>query len=474
MITALHLVLLGWWRDRRLRLLLLSCLIALIVAAAYAVQTANSQTQAFQKAAQEARQQWLARGDQNPHSMAHFGDFLFRPPSALIALDPGIQARLGSVIYIEGHTQNVPQFAPITQNGTLSRFPALHPAFLLQTLVPLLMMIIGGTAIMADKSEERIQFCLALGTSTTSWVLGYFTAIFLLGGVCLLVVLLTTLTSYAMLSSSNTFPLSGTLWFFGLYCLFLAVIAAVTTIVAVICRRAQKALMTLLAIWLSATFILPQMSASIIAFYIPLPDQYSFNAQMQQDRQAGPDGHQPEHELVEAKKQAILAEYGVSKVEDLPFNFDGLVMQLDETFGNQVWDKHFGDLSLRFRQQVWLSSLSALLNPFQALHGLSMALAGSELVHDIAFQQQAEIHRRTWVEQLNHEHAYGGSRTGDWDWQANAQFYQNMKTFRFQPPPISALLDVYWPALLALLGWLLLTLWLMTATSARLAIGDRE
>ena len=42
-------------------------------------------------------------------------------------------------------------------------------------------------------------------------------------------------------------------------------------------------------------------------------------------------------------KEEYLVKYNVDSLSQLPINFDGIVMQADEEYGNQVWDKHFGN-----------------------------------------------------------------------------------------------------------------------------------
>ena len=130
----------------------------------------------------------------------------------------------------------------------------------------------------------------------------------------------------------------------------------------------------------------------------------------------------------------MLAEYGVESVEELPINFDGIAMQLDEDFGNQVWDEHYGELEEQFARQTRLGGLVALLNPFQAIDHVSMALAGTDLAHDLAFQKQAEDYRRQLLRALNDEHAYGGSRTGERGWVADAEFYAGLDPFLYRSP----------------------------------------
>ena len=87
---------------------------------------------------------------------------------------------------------------------------------------------------------------------------------------------------------------------------------------------------------------------------------------MQEAREAGPDGHNPEDEAIEQRKQELLEEYGVTSTDALPIDFGGIAMQMDEEFGNEVWDTHYGALRTQLERQGFVMTGGALLNPVQA------------------------------------------------------------------------------------------------------------
>ena len=116
-----------WWRDRRIASVLLLSLFAVTAVSAWSTHSDAHQRMAHGEAASAARQQWEGRGPAHPHSMAHFGDFAFRPSGPLANLDRGVQARLGKVLRIEGHRQGTPLFADAGRAGTVARF-ACAPA----------------------------------------------------------------------------------------------------------------------------------------------------------------------------------------------------------------------------------------------------------------------------------------------------------------------------------------------------------
>ena len=79
---------------------------------------------------------------------------------------------------------------------------------------------------------------------------------------------------------------------------------------------------------------------------------------MRAERNQGIDGHNPYDKRREELKNKYLAEYQVDSLSQLPINFDGIVMQADEEYGNLVWDKHFGNnYSIMQKQKVCTSFL---------------------------------------------------------------------------------------------------------------------
>ena len=98
-------------------------------------------------------------------------------------------------------------------------------------------------------------------------------------------------------------------------------------------------------------------------------------------------------------------------------------MQADENYGNQVWDKHFGNLNNILAKQKQSYQLAGIFNPFISLKNASMGFAASDNYHHQNFLKQAENYRRRLIKALNDEHAYGGSKTGDWSWEPESDFY---------------------------------------------------
>jgi len=90
------------------------------------------------------------------------------------------------------------------------------------------------------------------------------------------------------------------------------------------------ALSSMLAVWILWTIFLPKIWGNTTDKLYPLPSRQEFKAAMQDDRSKGIDGHNPSDKREEELKQKVLTEYKVDSVQQLPINFDGIVMQEDE------------------------------------------------------------------------------------------------------------------------------------------------
>jgi ABC-2 type transport system permease protein len=178
---------------------------------------------------------------------------------------------------------------------------------------------------------------------------------------------------------------------------------------------------------------------------------------MKEDRSKGIDGHNPSDEREKELREKVLKEYKVDSLSQLPINFDGLVMQADEEYGNMVWDKHFGKLRTVLAQQKQTYQLGGIFNPFVSLQNASMGFTGSDNLHHQDFLVQVENYRRVFIKMLNDKHAFGGSKTGDWDWKADNNFYKSVPDFAYKPTPMRAILPNYILDLGLLAFWVIIT-----------------
>jgi ABC-2 type transport system permease protein len=458
-----------WWRDGRLRAALVATAAALVLATSWATAGDIARSDARVAAMQQARTAWESTGDVHPHRMAHFGDFVFRPSGPLARLDRGVQARLGKVLRVEAHHQGAPFRSDASEAGSLARFDRLDAAFLLQVLVPLLLVFLGGTGLAIDRQTGRLELALVQGARASALLGGRLLALWGVGLALLALVVLASLGTSIVLDGDGLVA-DRLLAFLLVHALFFAVVSAGILAAALWLREARGALVALLAAWVLGTSVAPRATAGLATALVPLPSQDAFQAGLRQAREAGPDGHNPMDARLDALKAEVLAKYGVDTVEELPIDFGGMRMQADEDFGNQVWDAHYGALADQMRRQSSVVTLAGLANPFQAVDVLSMALAGTDTAHDIDFQQQAEAYRRGLVASLNDEHTHGRAKVGE-SGASVASFYAGLDGFTYAPPTVDQALQPRLLALVGLTGWWVLLSSLLARGAARLERG---
>lgn len=129
----------------RSRLALVGVVTLLLLSAIAAVTSAVQMTEAARARAQaqtETDEQFEAQPDRHPHRMVHYGTYALRPVGPLAAFDPGVDSFTGTVVFLEGHRQNSATFGAARESSDLLRFGQLTPAFVLQTLAPLLLIFL--------------------------------------------------------------------------------------------------------------------------------------------------------------------------------------------------------------------------------------------------------------------------------------------------------------------------------------------
>ena len=440
-------------RSPRLSLLLLATLTLLGVSTWWSAATDRRQTEAQAQAAAQSRADWLGQGAVHPHRMAHFGDFVFRPNGPLSRFDAGIQATTGRVLRVEAHRQNTPFHAPTRAAGPLGSGGRFDPAFLLQVLGPLLLILLGGTAFAAEDKSGRLRWLLGQGASGWPIVLGRVAMLWSVGLAQLAVVCLGFLVADGgELAASHASRLLGMI---GLYAVFYAVVAVAIVGVGLVARTGGAALVILLVAWVLGTAVLPRATASLATELAPLPTRDAFDSAMQKARAEGLDGHNPRDERMAQIDRKVLEEYGVSDVKDLPIDIGGIRMQADEEFGHKVWDEHYGRIRAIFAKQGRIAERMALLNPFQLVRSLSTTLAGTDLLHELRFLHDVEHYRRHLIGALNHEHAHGGE-PGQRGRTAPAEFFAGLDSYEHRHMPLVDALRARTVEIVGLLAWLVL------------------
>lgn len=431
-------------------------------------------------AEQRARQQMAAQAafdaqpDRHPHRVVHYGHFVYRLPSALAAFDAGVDPFTGSSMFLEGHRQNTANFGDVMQSSILTRFGQLTPAFVLQTLAPLVLVFLGHGLLAGERERGTLRQLMLQGASRRAIVGGKLAALLIVAMVFMLPacigLVIMTLAPGASVGVSLALMLAYALYM-GLWC---ALIAAVSALLP----RRRDALFVLVGLWAVSALLVPRVAPDLAHAAYPLPDRLQTDVGIGRDLRAIGDSHDPDDPYFSQFRQSVLERYAVDRIEDLPVNYRGLVAVEGERLTSRLFDTYAARSADVQHAQNRLVAWASILSPSIALRQLSMAAAATDLSAHLRFLDQAEAYRYDLVQRLNQLQADGVSYADDTAQDADAdrrkrvdqQHWQTIPRFRFQPAAASALLVTMLPGMTALLAWLAAALLLLGRVTRRLGV----
>ncbi len=428
-------------RDGRSRLIGVAVALLLLASLVTGWRQVREFAQQQHIADEAAREQWEHQEAKNPHSAAHFGTYAFKPPTALSYLDRGVDAYLGVAVWIEAHKQNPFLFRPVEDATAVSRFGDVTAANILQTLVPLLILLLTFSAISAERESGTLKQLLSLGISGHSLFCGK--ALGILTALSLLLAPALALGIVALAFQSST-ALTGDavarLLLLALsYLLYFGVVIGVSLIVSAVAPSSRGALVILLALWIGNCLIVPRLAADLSERLYPTPSGEEFQAIIERDMKDGVDGHNPDSARTEELKQRVLKQYGVARVEDLPVNFAGLALVAGEEYGNQVFDRRYGELWRLYDKQNRIHHALTLFAPLDALRPLSAGLAGTDFAGHRHFAAAAETYRRMLTKTMNENLAYK-SRGNTFAYKADSALWKDLPKFAYAAPGFGSVL----------------------------------
>ena len=441
-------------RGRVLAVLVGLLMLLALVSGALQFERGHGERDAAQAADQTL---WRSQGDKDPHGAAHFGQWAFKPPSLLALADPGVDAYSGGAVWMEAHKRNEMQFRPARDAGVSARMGGLTLAFVLQAVLPLVIIVLGFNAFSGER--ERGTLRQLLGQGTTPWQLA-------VGKMCALAcglgwLLLPLAALLALCGAWLAEPGQGGQaaarafgWTAG-HALYLAGFVALTVAVSALAPSSRAALVSLLALWLLLSFVAPRVMTEVARSAVPLPSAQDFRERISAER-TKTFGHDENHPAFAAYKSELLKQYGVQKVEDLPLNFRGLALRRDDEAGYAIHDRLFGELEWSIDRQDLLRAAPGAVLPLLAMQPWSMALAGTDTRAHRHFAQAAEQHRRV-IQTITSEDLIRNARYGDTRYVSPAALWAKVPPFEYAPPSAAWALAGTGPALGGLLLWLLLT-----------------
>lgn len=346
---------------------------------------------------QEASEIFENQPDRHPHRMVHYGQYVFRAPPPLAAIDPGLDAYGGTSLFLEGHRQNAAMFSSATEGAGLVRFGSLTPAFILQVLAPLLLILIGHDCITREREASTLQALLAQGVSLRRIALGKLSVLLVVSGVGVAILAGTALLTTAE-SAGETLP---ALMLIATYAAYLALWCLLIVATSCVCRRSSGAFLALAALWIVTTVVVPRLAADIAAAAAPLESAFSRQMTVNDALRALGDSHDPSDPNFKSFQQVVMDEYGVDSLDELPVNIRGLQAVEGERQQAEVLARFSSaDQEARMAQRNLIAA-AGVVSPLLAIQSASQALAGTDLAAYHRFHNEAEAHRVAFVQELN-------------------------------------------------------------------------
>jgi ABC-2 type transport system permease protein len=424
----------------------------------------SSAYQADQAALRERLQasadaEFESQPDRHPHRVVHYGHFAIRPASGLAALDPGVEAFTGNMIFLEGHRQNSANFGDARQSSLLVRFGQLSPALVLQVVVPLLLVFVGAAAIAGERERGTLRQALLAGVSGHSILAGKALAL----GVATLAIAAPAILLLVWLAVSGPARPSAVLLAAGGYGVYLGFWIVLIVAVSALAGRSRTALMALVGAWAFAVILVPRIAPELAAGAHPLPTRIETDIAIARDLRSMGDSHDPDDPYFAAFKQKTLQRYGVTRVEDLPVNYRGLLGMEGEKLTSGLFNRYADQAFAAMADQSRIMDGLAVLSPTIAVRRLSMAAAETDLGGYRRFLQQAEAYRYDLVQRLNwlqatavdarDDAAKGSDAAAEARSRLSADYWRDMPQFDPDRPTPGEVVRGALPALIVLVLW---------------------
>ncbi len=444
-----------WRRLRRHRLA--QAVLTLVVVLVSVIVLSHWQLQQNAIDAQKTWQQtadefWQAQPERHPHRVAHYGHVVFREHSPLSFLDVGVAPFNGNFLFLEAHKQNASAIKsyPVNASSLAIGFPSVATFFWF--VWPLVLIILAYGAISDEKQMNRYTWLLSLGL--TKRTLMSAKAVFY---IVLSTIIVAFIACVAALFIALTAHVSAQHWFsfaammvsFWLYSIMWVLIIVTVSAVA---KNNLQSLLSSLAVWLFICVLVPKMAAPIGQSLAPVPEHANFVSQLKKDVKAVGDSHNPNDPYFNSFKQSVLDQYGVETIEELPVNYNGLVMAEGERITSDIYQRHLHTLEQTFaeheRTHQWLSWLS----PTLVLSKVSVLLSGNDRASIDEFAKQAEAYRLSLIQALNKVHTEQIDHHNDRAQKISGDVWRDMALFEFDMKPAQLPLK----NLLPFLVWLVL------------------
>jgi len=420
------------FRDGRFRILATIITALLIVSAWVSYHHQKQLRELHQQAQLVERNVWLSQKSKNPHSAAHFGQYVFKPVFPLSVIDPGADRYVGVMQYLEAHKRNHQQFNTLQDQTELARFADLTPAFVLLFLVPLLLIVLGYNSVTRERENGSMKLLIAQGVSRFILLLTKCLAVVFSIGVFLFPVLMFT---GILLSTSPQFYWTAFLCLLVSYLLYYLIIAGITVAISALAKTSGISLLTALFFWIITTILIPRIFSNLANTRAPLlsnEEIVTWANEMLKTR--GDNVHDQSGKVYKDLVDSVLKKYKVDSVSQLPVNIAGIRLDFGEQIDTRdfkvIYDSVFRQMD---RQQQWLNA-GAVFSPFLLTRDISRHIAQTDNENHRHFSDAGEDYRRVLVNRMNRYLAYeSGQQEITTRLKAPESVWKSVPEFQYKP-----------------------------------------
>ena len=406
-----------------------------------------------------AEQSFVEQPDRHPHRMVHYGHYAFRTPSPLSTLDPGIDAYTGNSIFLEGHRQNSAMFADQRQGTALTKLGSLTPAFIVQTLAPLLLILIGYSSISRERESQTLSYLLAQGTSGITLIAGKGLALLSVVGL-----VIAPLAVSALFTVSAGESLLAVASFVVGYALYLTVWVLLILLASSVFSKNSSSFTALAFVWILLCIVMPRVASTTASTAVPSAGKIETDFAVKAELRKLGDGHNTNDPAFKQFKQSLLRKYSVNSIDELPVNFRGLVASESEAKQANVLNQFAEQRMQSELKQTQVSRYFGWVSPMVAIRSLSMIVVGTSIETHHRFLRETEQLRFDFVQGLNKVHIEKLNYQDDMNRNADAaatkkarvsaQNWQILQDFNFNVDSADVRAQRSVPAFLQLLLWI--------------------
>ncbi|WP_298880509.1 DUF3526 domain-containing protein [uncultured Polaribacter sp.] len=424
---------------------------------------------------EESRKSWDENPDKHPHRMAHFGSFTFRLQHPLSIFDSGIESYTGNTVFLEAHKQNTANFSEASLSTGLVRFGDLNITMLLQLILPLIIFFLGYASITSEKENGTLKIIHVQGATIKEILLGKSLGLFFVSAIFFLPALLSLWSiSFLEIDIMNSSILTRSLFISISYVIFYIILCCLTVIVSGKSKNSNKALLTLLGVWLLFFIITPKMAQVVGNSMYPNLSKIAFKEAIEIETSKKGDSHNPNDPYFNSLRDSILKANNVSDVKDLPINYSGFVMSKGEEQSAKIYNNQHNKLIDTYRQQNSITNNLVFLNPYLAIKNVSMSFSGTDFNTYVNFLSQTEKYRYQQSQYMNElQMKFISNKATSSEGKVNVidkSYWKAAPKFNYEFISVYKTIKTQFLAIVTLNFWLMVMLLIMTKFSNRFKI----